>query len=170
MPIDIKLNKCEVSAIKALAHYKYLTSRKLGSPLGLYKEALLKDLAYEKIGLAGEWAGARFLDLTINFDTTLNEEKSDRGLDFIYKNKTIDFKATQHPNGRIVTPNKNKLRSDIIFLCYTTLETLDLVKIIGWVTNEDFNKNSIYTELRGFGKRWVLDNKYLQLPETIFNI
>lgn len=124
-----ELSQCEAAASKRTNY-----ARSQNIPNQRYSQSK-SDLSVDYIGMVGEMAVARVLGLTMDLDRV----GVDHGIDFVYRDKTLDVKTTSHPRDRLIFKTKEHFKADAAILAQ--FKEPNEVTILGSITKNKFVDN-----------------------------
>jgi|DEB0MinimDraft_6_1074348.scaffolds.fasta_scaffold140345_1 hypothetical protein len=97
------------------------------------------DLTVDYIGLVGELAVAKYLDV----DIELEKEGIDNGIDLIYGDLTVDVKTRSFPGNDLVFKSHKAFKAQVAILAQFNLE--NCVEILGCMSRNKFKKHATPT-------------------------
>lgn len=110
----------------------------------------------DEAGLQGEWAVASLLGVQLDERSLLH---GDGGTDLIYKGKRIQVKHNRHQGGDLYFNTLEDFDADIAVLTIPGGE--NAVRIVGWISKEDFLARYHLTDY-GYGSRVAVGQSHLR--------
>ena len=155
MQHEYTLTKLEQKISSTSGKMRYDSNRKAGLPNAKVSKRDPMDI--EKIGVAGELAVAKYLNLYP--DLSIFVRKS--GADLItHNNKRIDVKTTFYDRGKLIAFYKTDY-GDVDTFVLVTAEHYPTVVIRGWAKREDLINDDKIGNL-GHGKVFVMEQSELR--------
>ena len=155
MQHEYTLTKLEQKISSTGGKMRYDSNRKAGLPNAKVSKRDPMDI--EKIGVAGELAVAKYLNLYP--DLSIFVRKS--GADLItHNNKKIDVKTTFYDRGKLIAFYKTDY-GDVDTFVLVTAEHYPTVVIRGWAKREDLINDDKISNL-GHGKVFVMEQSELR--------
>jgi hypothetical protein len=153
----------EIDFYREFGRRRYNRMRAVGAVDRLYAKHLDR-IENDLLGLLGEAAVAELLGVPMNLTES---DCGDGGIyDLTINQQTVQVKTSWHNHGGLVFPNRFKCRADVAVLCVTNKKLQGLVKVVGWVTREEYRANAVDRDL-GMGVCAYLDQYSLRPIQSL---
>tara|TARA_R100000322_G_scaffold78473_1_gene49274 strand:+ start:134 stop:721 length:588 start_codon:yes stop_codon:yes gene_type:complete len=155
MQHEYTLTKLEQKISATGGKMRYDSNRKAGLPNAKVSKRDPMDI--EKIGVAGELAVAKYLNLYPDLSIFVRKSGADL---LTHNNKKIDVKTTFYDRGKLIAFYKTDY-GDVDTFVLVTAEHYPTVVIRGWAKREDLINNDKIGNL-GYGKVFVMEQNELR--------
>jgi len=117
------------------------------------------DWDIDFLGAKAEVAISMPLGCEINEDSKPKSSSNyDMGIDFSLNGLSIQVKATEHKNGRLIFKDSYEFNADIYILAYVNA---DIIEVRGWISREKLmTARGMHVE-GPLKNTWVTENKHL---------